>query len=117
MNGHQGDLRTGLPLQMVELHEPMRLLLVVEASPESLLAIAGRQAEVRELVVNRWVHLVSVHPRTGAITYFHQNQFVPFVPAEDVVPEVARSHDWHGKSREFVAPALIHVPLQSPPTP
>ena len=27
MNGHQSDLRTGLPLQMVELHEPMRLLL------------------------------------------------------------------------------------------
>jgi uncharacterized protein YbcC (UPF0753/DUF2309 family) len=113
MNGHQGDLRTGLPLQMVELHEPMRLLLIVEASPESLLAVAGRQAEVRELVVNRWVHLVSVHPRTGAITYFHQNQFVPFVPDKDAIPEVERSHDWHGKSRDFVAPAIVNVPLKS----
>ena len=113
MNGHQGDLRTGLPLQMVELHEPMRLLLIVEASPESLLAVAGRQAEVRELVVNRWVHLVSVHPETGAITHFHQNQFVPFVPGEDVVPEVERSQDWHGKSRDFVPPAIVNASLKS----
>jgi uncharacterized protein YbcC (UPF0753/DUF2309 family) len=117
MNGHQGDLRTGLPLQMVELHEPMRLLLIVEASPESLLAVAGRQAEVRELVVNRWVHLVSVHPKTGAITYFHKNQFVPFVPDEDPIPEAEHSHDWHGKSRDFVAPAIINAALKSPPTP
>jgi hypothetical protein len=114
MNGHQGDLRTGLPLQMVELHEPMRLLLIVEASPESLLAVAGRQAEVRELVVNRWVHLVSVHPKTGEITHFHKNQFVPFVPEEDTVPEAERSHDWHGQSRDFVPPAIIHASLKSP---
>lgn len=114
MNGHQGDLRTGLPLQMVELHEPMRLLLIVEASPESLLTVAGRQAEVRELVVNRWVHLVSVHPKTGAITHFHQGQFVPFVPADGAVPEVERSHDWHSKSRDFVTPAIIKASLESP---
>ena len=31
MDGHQSDLRTGLPLQMVETHEPMRLLLIVDA--------------------------------------------------------------------------------------
>ncbi|HEX8821782.1 MAG TPA: putative inorganic carbon transporter subunit DabA [Archangium sp.] len=114
MNGHQGDLRTGLPLQMVELHEPMRLLLIVEASPESLLTVAGRQAEVRELVLNRWVHLVSVHPKTGAITCFQQGRFVPFVPTDAALPEFERSHDWHGKSRDFVAPALINASLKSP---
>ena len=40
MNGHQSDLRTGLPRQMVEIHEPMRLLLIVDATPESLLTVA-----------------------------------------------------------------------------
>jgi uncharacterized protein YbcC (UPF0753/DUF2309 family) len=30
MQGASSDLRTGLPLQMVEIHEPMRLLVVVE---------------------------------------------------------------------------------------
>src|SRR5690606_29013332 len=39
MNGHQSDLQTGLPLQMVEIHEAMRLLLIVEATPHALLTI------------------------------------------------------------------------------
>lgn len=112
MNGHQGDLRTGLPLQMVELHEPLRLLLIVEASPESLLGVAGRQAEVRELVVNRWVHLVSVHPKTGAITYFDGKGFVPFVPDPEPVPVVERSVDWHGQARDFVRPAIVKAALR-----
>jgi uncharacterized protein len=80
MAGHQSDLRTGLPLQMVEIHEPMRLLLIVEATPATLLEIAGRQAEVRELVVNEWVQLVSVDPESGAMLVFEGGAFVPYVP-------------------------------------
>lgn len=117
MNGHQGDLRTGLPLQMVELHEPMRLLLIVEASPDSLLAVAGRQAEVRELVTRGWVQLVSVHPQTGAIMVFENGAFVAFDDegAAQQLPVVERSWDWHGKSREFVSPALIEAALPAEP--
>ena len=47
MNGHQSDLRTGLPLQMVELHEPMRLLLIVDATPEAL--HDGQQSRARHV--------------------------------------------------------------------
>ncbi|WP_239394841.1 putative inorganic carbon transporter subunit DabA, partial [Frankia sp. CiP3] len=36
MDGHTSDLRTGLPWQMVEIHEPMRLLMIAEATPELL---------------------------------------------------------------------------------
>jgi uncharacterized protein YbcC (UPF0753/DUF2309 family) len=111
MNGHQGDLRTGLPLQMVELHEPMRLLLIVEASPEDLLAVAGRQAEVAELVVNRWVQLVSVHPRTGEMQEFRAGGFVPYVPAAITLPEVERSVQWSGGRRDFVPPAFVRSGL------
>lgn len=107
MAGHQSDLRTGLPLQMVELHEPMRLLLIVEATPESLLAIAGRQPEVCELVVKEWVQLVSVHPQTGAMMRFADGGFVPYEPAMEPIPQVHHSVDWHGHTREPVAPALV----------
>jgi uncharacterized protein YbcC (UPF0753/DUF2309 family) len=111
MNGHQGDLRTGLPLQMVELHEPMRLLLMVEATPEDLLAVAGRQAEVRELVVNAWVQLVSVHPETGAMQEFRGGGFVPYVPGARPLPVVERSVDWYGGRRDFVPPAFVRAGL------
>ena len=107
MTGHQSDLRTGLPLQMVELHEPMRLLLIVEATPQSLLQVAGRLPEVRELVVNEWVRLVSVDPFTGAMTVFQDGGFVPFTPTTDRIPEVQRSVEWHGGARSHLAPALI----------
>lgn len=107
MAGHQSDLRTGLPLQMVELHEPMRLLLIVEATPSSLLAIAGRQAEVRELVVNEWVQLVSIDPNSGAMAIFRDGAFVPYMPTATATPVVHRSVQWHGATREHIAPALV----------
>lgn len=110
MNGHLSDLRTGLPLQMVELHEPMRLLLIVEATPARLLEVAARQAEVRELVVNAWVQLVSADPDSGAMQVFERGSFVPYVPGLRPFPRVARSQDWHGRSREHLTPALIDTP-------
>ncbi len=114
MNGHQSDLRTGLPLQMVEIHEPMRLLIIVDATPDALLAVAGRQAEVAELVVNRWVQLVSVDPDTGAMAVFEDGGFVPYEPAPVTLPIVERSRDWHMRTREFVTPALVARALPAP---
>ena len=42
MNGAASDLRTGLPWQMVEIHEPVRLLFVIETTPEAMLRIMDR---------------------------------------------------------------------------
>ncbi len=111
MNGHLSDLRTGLPIQMVEIHEPMRLLLIVENTPEALLTIAGKQAEVRELVVNGWVQLVSVDPVTGAMQVFEDGTFVPYQSSGLIPPTVARSADWHSRTRAHVTPALIEAPF------
>jgi uncharacterized protein YbcC (UPF0753/DUF2309 family) len=113
MAGHQGDLQTGLPLQMVELHEPMRLLLIVEASTDALLRVASRQAEVAELVVNEWVQLVALDPDSGALQVFHKGGFHPYVPAATVLPEVERSIDWHGATRAFVPPARVLAALRT----
>ncbi len=111
MNGHQSDLRTGLPLQMVEIHEPMRLLLIVDATPEALLTVAGRQAEVAELVVNEWVQLVSVHPDTGAMAVFESGAFVPYEASPVLLPVVERSPEWHMRSRLHLPPALVRSAL------
>jgi hypothetical protein len=112
MAGHQSDLRTGLPLQMVEIHEPMRLLLIVDATPDALLAVAGRQPEVKELVVNEWVQLVSCDPNTGAMTIFEGGAFVPYTPGPTPLPRVERSRDWHMQGRGHLPPALIAAALR-----
>jgi uncharacterized protein YbcC (UPF0753/DUF2309 family) len=111
MNGHQGDLRTGLPLQMVELHEPMRLLLIVDATPDALLAVAGRQAEVAELVVNEWVQLVSADPETGVMAVFEGGRFVPYEAAPALLPVVEQSAEWHMRTRDHLTPALVRRAL------
>jgi uncharacterized protein len=85
--------------------------LIVEATCEDLLTVAGRQPGVAELVVNEWVQLVSVHPETGAMHVFRAGGFVPYEPAPVKLPEVERSVDWHGRSREFLPPALVRAGL------
>jgi uncharacterized protein YbcC (UPF0753/DUF2309 family) len=40
-NGVDGDLRTGLPSQMIEIHDPYRLLVIVEHKPMSGLPMNG----------------------------------------------------------------------------
>ncbi|MES2624797.1 MAG: DUF2309 domain-containing protein [Pseudomonadota bacterium] len=112
MNGHKSDLRTGLPLQMVELHEPMRLLIIAESTPEALLGIAGRQAEVRELVVNRWVQLACVDPDTGAMYMFTDKGFVPYVPDKLDIPLFDNSAARHGLHRQHLTPALVAAALR-----
>lgn len=107
MNGHASDLRTGLPWQMVEIHEPVRLLTIVEATPEQLLAVAERQPVVRELVVNRWIQLVSVDPTTGAMKVFGDRGFVPYAPDAVQLPVVSSSVDWYRGHIEHLAPARI----------
>lgn len=91
MNGHLGDLRTGLTRQMIELHEPMRLLLIVEAKPETLLAIAGRRPELHELIVGRWIQLAAIDPDDATVSYFSERGFVPFVSEEPALQVVASS--------------------------
>ena len=66
MEGADSDLRTGLPWQMVEIHEPMRLLVVVEQSAAVLTAILQRQPPLQELITNAWIVVAAKDPLSGA---------------------------------------------------
>ncbi|MBZ5710360.1 DUF2309 domain-containing protein [Nannocystis pusilla] len=108
MNGASSDLRTGLPKQMTEIHEPVRMHLVVEATPAMLLAIAGRQPAVAELVTNEWLRLCAVDPVTREIQVFDaRHGFRPHTPTNAGLPRVARSADWYTGRDNFLPPALI----------
>jgi uncharacterized protein len=79
-NSSDGDLRPGLPLQMIEVHDPVRLLLLVEHYPEVLLTTIQSQPEVYEWFINEWVHLVAIHPINNEYFYFKAGQFIPYSP-------------------------------------
>lgn len=94
MDGHASDLRTGLPWQMVEIHEPVRLLCIVESTPEAVLAVAARYPAVEELVVKRWIQLATIDPSDGRVHVFEGGSFAPFESRGDL-PEVATSLDFY----------------------
>jgi hypothetical protein len=107
MEGADSDLRTGLPWQMVEIHEPMRLLVVVEQSPEVLSAILERQPALQELVGNEWIVLAAKNPLTVALhLYCPRRGWLPW-SGKSVLPQVAHSADWFAGESEALAPALV----------
>ena len=65
MDGHASDLRTGLPWQMVEIHEPVRMLFVVETTPERLMKVMNASASMKQLVENRWIRVATIDPGVG----------------------------------------------------
>ena len=73
MDGAQSDLRIGLPFQMVWVHEPMRLTVVVEGQPAILSSIVQRHRGLQKLFDNLWLHLIVLDMHTG--------QFVRYLPA------------------------------------
>ncbi len=113
MEGAMSDLRTGLPRQMVEVHEPMRLHLLVEASTAILGAIYGRQAGIRELLDNAWVHVVAVDPESGDFDLFVPGTgFVRWRGSPSTLPVVSSSFEWYRGKTGFVPPALIEQPTE-----
>lgn len=61
--GNGGDLRIGLPWQSLNdgerwLHTPLRLTVVIEAPREAIDRVIARHDSVRQLVDNRWLHLM-----------------------------------------------------------
>ncbi|CAD6878375.1 Hypothetical transmembrane protein coupled to NADH-ubiquinone oxidoreductase chain 5 homolog [Methylomonas albis] len=82
-NGVEGDLRTGLPSQMIEVHEPARLLMVVEqttAIADQAIAMLG---DWREWLDNEWIRLVACDPLTRELSMYSSTGWKVAEPASD----------------------------------
>lgn len=111
MEGTSSDLRTGLPRQMIEIHEAMRLLVVVEQTPEILTAIYQRQPVIQELVGNAWIQLACMDPAGGAIHIFTPGRgFEAWSPDPSPLPLARKSAEWYAGHDGPLPPALIANP-------
>jgi uncharacterized protein len=79
-NSSDGDLRPGLPLQMIEVHDPVRLMIIVEHFPEVVLKTIQSAPEMYQWFINEWVHLVAINPDTNRFSYFKGGVFTDCVP-------------------------------------
>lgn len=113
MDGHASDLRTGLTAEMVEIHEPMRLLTVVESPPERLLEIVKRQPEtLGNLVTLGWMQLVCVHPEDGRMFRFvaSRGALEPWQAGEAALREVSSSAEAYRGRRDNRPIVLVREP-------
>lgn len=107
MNGHASDLRTGLPWQMVEIHEPVRVLFVVESTPALLETVIGRSSVLHELMANRWIRLSTVDPDDGCIHVWRDGCWELQPEPSLELPSAPSSRLWYERSREHLPVARI----------
>ncbi|MEK6257302.1 MAG: DUF2309 domain-containing protein [Planctomycetota bacterium] len=107
MDGAASDLRTGLPWQMVEIHEPVRLLFVIETTPERMLSIMDRNPGIGILVRHAWIHLAVLDTESHQIQVFRNGEFKPYRPEAIELPQAASSADWYRGWRDHLEFAQI----------
>jgi uncharacterized protein YbcC (UPF0753/DUF2309 family) len=107
MDGHASDLRTGLPWQMVEIHEPMRMLFVIETTPELLWKVVSLSAALKQLVENRWIRLAAIDPESGRVQVCRDGRFEEFDEQLERLPVALSSAEWYGGKPHHLPMAWI----------
>jgi uncharacterized protein YbcC (UPF0753/DUF2309 family) len=107
MDGAASDLRTGLPWQMVEIHEPVRLLIVCEVDAGVMMRILERNPMMMQMTANGWVQLAVLDPDSQAVRVFRNGAFEPYRPTADELPRAASSVDWYRGWRDHLEFAEI----------
>ncbi|MDX2188755.1 MAG: putative inorganic carbon transporter subunit DabA, partial [Bacteroidota bacterium] len=79
-NGADGDLRPGLASQMIEIHDAVRLLLIVEQFPDLLLSTIKKSEAVEQWFLNNWINLIAINPETRQEYYYINGIFTEYNP-------------------------------------
>jgi uncharacterized protein YbcC (UPF0753/DUF2309 family) len=107
-NGADGDLRTGLPAQMIEVHRPMRLLMMVAQRPELILEVIRRNPTTYNWFEQQWIHLAAWDPEHKHWWLFQNGTFVPYTPAVQQIPVTKSYRSLTDASHEDIPVHLIH---------
>ena len=107
MDGAASDLRTGLPWQGVEIHEPVRLLFVIETTPQAILSIMDRNPVIGRILRNGWAQLALLNPHSSEILTYRKGEFYVYWPEKSELPKVSSSTDWYRGWRENLGFAQI----------
>lgn len=109
MDGHASDLRTGLPWQMVEIHEPVRMLFVIETTPDQLRNVINASASLKQIVENRWIRVATIDPESGCVHICRDQGFEEFYGPIERLPVAFSSSEWYGGKLEHLPMAWIQA--------
>jgi len=110
MDGHASDLRTGLPWQMVEIHEPVRILFVVETTPDKLEKVIDGDSTLKRLLENRWIRLATIDPASARVHVHRDSGFEEFHEDLERLPVALSSHEWYAGKLQHLPMAWIQAP-------
>ena len=109
MDGHASDLRTGLPWQMVEIHEPVRILFVIETTPERLSKVIDASPSLSQLVGNRWIRIATIDPASGRVHVRRESGFEEFSERLERLPVALSSAEWFAGKIQHLPMAWIQA--------
>lgn len=107
MDGAASDLRPGLPWQMLEIHEPVRLLFIIESTPEIVSGILEQYPALGRVFHKAWAHLALLSPHAPELTLFVEGRFLPYRATVTQLPVARSSLSWYRGWRDHLGPALI----------
>ncbi|MBK9792143.1 MAG: DUF2309 domain-containing protein [Sphingobacteriales bacterium] len=114
-NSSDGDLRPGLPWQMIEVHDPVRLLIIVEHYPEIVLMSIQSSPEMYEWYINEWVHVAAIHPETNTVYYFQDGVFKQYHPFDNNISTVNDVHMMIENATEMETNNIVHATQENMP--
>lgn len=109
VNSSDGDLRPGLPLQMIEVHDPVRLMLIVEHFPEVVLKTIQSSEEYYEWFKNGWVLITVIHPESNQLYVFKNDRFHLYTPLLKKVNETSSVHALIDSATEMKTNDIYHA--------
>lgn len=107
MNGAGSDLRTGLPWQMVEIHEPVRLLFVIETNEVAMYKIIDQNDAIKRLVNGNWVQLAILDSSNSEIKHYRNGRFEYYKPETEELSKAPNSVDWYRGWRDHLKFASV----------
>ena len=116
-NSSDGDLRPGLPWQMIEVHDPVRLLVIVEHKPDIVLKAIQSSPEVFEWYKNEWVHIVALHPEEKQFYYFRNGAFEKYQPITSAkeIGTIHNMEEFIEGAREMETNHIVHATEENLP--
>ena len=100
-NGVDDDLRTGLPVQMTEIHDPIRLLIIVDQKPDIVMQVLSKNAPVHEWIKNDWVKMACMDPENQDLSFYESGVgFKPYAVPAVTLPVIMSLETWVSQSRK-----------------
>jgi len=82
VNGHMSDLRPGLPWQMVEIHQPVRLLVTIVSQLGFIEGLLREENALALLIRNEWISIAVHDPYSHKIWVYKDKEFEEYLSIE-----------------------------------